>query len=297
MRDYCLALYCYRHIPILLHVHGGKYLDRTPNTLLGSFVRGLLALSNRVILLSARERTLFTSVYGDAIQSRISILHNFVSFEEAPSHKLLRTPEKQKLRAVFVGRLEEEKGLTTIVEALCKSPQLCNSIELDVYGAGSRGAWFCGRMSELLGSNFQYQGVVPRKQVRQSLSQYDVLLMPSLFGEGLPMALLEAMAAGCVPLVSALASVPLVVQANATGILLNPGSSEDLRDKLAWAVRNPGQLAQMSEKGARFVRQSYGAPNFERSLLAIYRSVVAERRPIPPSRGLTGRLRNLQGRS
>ena len=64
IRDSYLVTYCYRKRPIVLHIHGGKYLDRIPNSLLRSLVRRMIRLSNRVILLSEKERRIFTSVYG-----------------------------------------------------------------------------------------------------------------------------------------------------------------------------------------------------------------------------------------
>jgi glycosyltransferase involved in cell wall biosynthesis len=277
IRDSYFVTHCYRKRPIILHVHGGKYLDRRPNSLLSFLVRRMVRLSNRVILLSERERQIFTSVYGIEAQDHISVLPNFVAplDEDALSCSLASRSTNERLRIVFVGRLEHTKGLGTIVDAFAKVPEVRGIIEMDVYGTGSQRDWFCCRMTELLGRNFQYQGVVSRSEVRQRLSQYHLILLPSLFGEGLPMALLEGMAAGCVPLASALASVPTVVQPEVTGILLRPGSADDLADKLTWAVRSREQLIQISHNAAKHIQSNYNPKDFRRSLLAIYRRETA----------------------
>ena len=214
---------------------------------------------------------------GIEVQDHISVLPNFVAplDEDALSRSLASRSTNEKLRIVFVGRLEHTKGLTTIVDACSKVPQVCGMLEIDVYGTGSLRDWFCCKMTELLGSNFRYRGVVSRSQVRQSLSQYDLILLPSLFGEGLPMAMLEGMAAGCVPFASAMASVPTVVQPEVTGILLQPGSADDLANKLMWAVRSREQLVQMSHNAANHIRSNYSPEDFKRSLLAIYRRETA----------------------
>jgi glycosyltransferase involved in cell wall biosynthesis len=143
-------------------------------------------------------------------------------------------------------------------------------VEMDVYGSGSLREWFCGKMGELLSDNFRYHGVRPRSEIRPLLSQYDLIVLPSLFGEGLPMALLEGMAAGCVPVASALASVPIVVQPDVTGLLLQPGSADDLVDKLMWAIGNRDQLLRLSDNAASYVRNNYSPLDYKRSLLAIY---------------------------
>ena len=277
LRDSYLVTYCYRKRPIVLQVHGGKYLDRLPNALLRSLVKQMMQLSNRVLFLSEKERRTFISVYGLQTQDHISILPNFVASldEDAFSRSLASRSTNEKLRIVFVGRLEHMKGLTIIVEACSKLPQICTMLEMDVYGTGSLRDWFCSRMTELLGSNFRYRGVVSRSQVRQSLPQYNLILLPSLFGEGLPMALLEGMAAGCVPFASALASVPTLVQPDVTGVLLEPGSADDLANKLIWAVRSRDQLVQISHNAANHIRSTYSPKDFTRSLVAIYRHETA----------------------
>jgi glycosyltransferase involved in cell wall biosynthesis len=237
----------------------------------------MIRLSNRVLFLSEKERRTFISVHELQTQDHISVLPNFVTplDEDALSHSLASRSTSEKLRIVFVGRLEYMKGLTIIVEACSKLPQICSMLEMDVYGTGSLRDWFCSRMTELLGSNFRYRGVVSRSQVRQSLPQYNLILLPSLFGEGLPMALLEGMAAGCVPFASALASVPTLVQPDVTGVLLEPGSADDLANKLTWAVRSRGQLARISHSAANHIRSTYSPKDFKRSLVAIYRHETA----------------------
>jgi glycosyltransferase involved in cell wall biosynthesis len=277
IRDYILGAYCYRKKPIVLHIHGGKYIDRIPNFLIRTLIRRLMHFSDRIILLSERERQIFTSVYGLDLQDRISVLPNFVApldVDRLSSRSANRNNTNQKLKVVFVGRLEHEKGLVTIVDAFSKLPQLCGAVELDVYGSGSLGDWFCGKMGELLSDNFRYHGVRPRSEIRPLLSQYDLIVLPSLFGEGLPMALLEGMAAGCVPFASALASVPMVVQPDVTGILLQPGSADDLADKLIWAIGNRDQLVRLSDNAANYVRNAYSPLDYKRSLLAIYQRAL-----------------------
>ncbi len=277
LRDSYLATYCYRKKPIILHVHGGKYLDRCPNSMLKALIKRMIGLSNRVILLSEHERRIFTSVYEIETQDRISVLSNVVPplDEDALSRSLASRSINEKLRIVFVGRLEHSKGLSTIVDACSKMPQVCALLEMDVYGTGSLRDWFCCKMGELLGSNFRYRGVVSRSHVRQSLSQYNLILLPSLFGEGLPMALLEGMAAGCVPFATALASVPALVQPDVTGILLQPGSADDLANKLMWAARSRDQLLQIARNAAKHIRSNYSPKDFKRSLLGIYRCETA----------------------
>ena len=58
--------------------------------------------------------------------------------------------------------------------------------------------FFVAEMTEILGEKFFFGGIVSGAEKRQVLAESDIFLLPSRYGEGLPMALLEAMAAGCV---------------------------------------------------------------------------------------------------
>ena len=58
-------------------------------------------------------------------------------------------------------------------------------------------------------------------------------------------------------------------------MLLQPGSADDLANKLMWAVRSRDQLVQMSHNAANHIRSNYSPKDFKRSLLAIYRRETA----------------------
>jgi glycosyltransferase involved in cell wall biosynthesis len=71
-----------------------------------------------------------------------------------------------------------------------------------------------------------------------------------------------------------LASVPAVVQPDVTGILLQPGSPDDLADKLMWAIGNRDQLIRLSDSAANYVRNNYSPLDYKRSLLSIYQRAL-----------------------
>jgi glycosyltransferase involved in cell wall biosynthesis len=90
-------------------------------------------------------------------------------------------------------------------------------------------------MNEVLGENFKYGGVVSGAEKVKVLCDADVLLMPSRF-EGLPLALLESMAAGCVPVVSNRGSISTVVEDGRNGFLVEPGDLTQIVGKLKFLL-------------------------------------------------------------
>ena len=67
--------------------------------------------------------------------------------------------------------------------------------------------------------NVSYRGVFDSGQTKSILATIDVLVLPSIHGEGMPMAILEAMAAGAVPYATAISSIPEVIEDGSPGFL------------------------------------------------------------------------------
>src|SRR5678816_1608085 len=90
-------------------------------------------------------------------------------------------------------------------------------------------------MTSVLGEDFHYGGIVSGAEKVKALSAADIFLMPSRY-EGLSMALLEAMAAGCVPIVSNRGSMPTVVEDGRNGFLVDPGDITQIVGKLKFLL-------------------------------------------------------------
>lgn len=125
------------------------------------------------------------------------------------------------IRALFAGRIEDSsKGVLWLPEILDGLPA---SITLTVVGDGPdlpklrrRLAGYAQRVS--------FAGAVQPAEIPQVMTEHDVLIMPSRF-EGLGLTLIEAMAGGCVPVVSHIRGVTdTVVEHDTNGILFPVGN-------------------------------------------------------------------------
>ena len=74
------------------------------------------------------------------------------------------------------------------------------------------------------------------REVADELQQMDLLVLPSLFGEGLPMVVLEAMASGVPVVATHVAGIPEAIRHGRDGVLVTPGDSEDLARAIADVV-------------------------------------------------------------
>lgn len=104
-----------------------------------------------------------------------------------------------------------------------------------------------------IGDMIQWTGF--QTDVNQQLDQMDLFVLPSLYGEGLPMVVLEAMA-NAVPVVAAnVEGIPEAVRDGVDGLIFEPGSPQDLADKLASLIGDEQRLKNMSRSALQRQRE------------------------------------------
>ena len=254
--------------PVILHLHGGRYLMQdTATGLLGSAITHLLRSASRIIVLSEaeRERVLSLTPGVDVV-----VLPNAIATEKFPDHEREWGRTKNIL---YFGRLVEAKGLGDMLEASRQLVAQGFKFRFSCCGAGSEREKFIADMTEVLGTNFQYGGVVSGDDKRRVLEDADVFLMPSLF-EGIPVALLEAMAAGCVPVVSNRGSVPSVIEDGRNGFMVDPGDLTQIVGRLKFLLSEGDPGWEDYRRSAReTVRQRFDLVEYTKQLSTIYTEV------------------------
>ncbi len=105
------------------------------------------------------------------------------------------------------------------------------------------------------------------------LALLDLYLMSSQF-EGLPLALLEAMASGLPPVVTAVGGIPEVVEDGVNGHLVRFGDPAALAASAAAVLEDPALARRLGEAARDRVRERFGIERMTRELEAIYRQIV-----------------------
>jgi glycosyltransferase involved in cell wall biosynthesis len=153
---------------------------------------------------------------------------------------------------LFVGRLVEKKGVDVLLEAVAEVP----AVHLTVIGDGPLRGDLERRAEGLgLGERVAFLGQQPSDEVMRHLARALALVVPSTVAsdgdqEGTPVILLEAMAAGTPIIASRLGGIAEQVVHAETGVLVSPGSVEELARALSGAVEHPELLTIMAD-GAR----------------------------------------------
>jgi glycosyltransferase involved in cell wall biosynthesis len=200
---------------------------------------------------------------------------------EVTSEYPLRHKNNQLLRILYLGRLSDfHKGIFKIPDIMNRIDKSFN-VSLSIVGEGHDRQKLENIFSEYrLGSNISFLGPLYKEDVIKELLHHDVLLMPSNF-EGFPIALLEAMASGVVPIVSKLiGSTDLVVNDNINGFIPEKDDLEGFANCIKLLAKNKDLLDRMSRKAWARINEEFSVDRMSQSYLKVindYRDSLFEK--------------------
>jgi glycosyltransferase involved in cell wall biosynthesis len=176
-----------------------------------------------IVVLGPAERAWFTAALTDA---NVFVLPNCVAAEDAWSFE--RCPRSEGyLTILYLGRISLDKGIDIVYDAVRVLKDAGSRIRLVIAGTGPDEHIYVEKFRKLLGDNFTFSGVVRGPAKTHVMKESDVFLLPSKF-EGLPMALLECMAFGLVPVTTGVGSIPSVVVDGKNGLLLRENTAAEV---------------------------------------------------------------------
>jgi glycosyltransferase involved in cell wall biosynthesis len=127
----------------------------------------------------------------------------------------------------------------------------------------------------------QLVGIVDGAEKAELLSEANLFVLPS-YDEGLPMAVLEAMAAGLAVVSSPVGGIPEVVRDGYNGFLITPGDIATLADKLAILASNPLLCKVMGQRSREIAQRELDVKLYIERLVALYESIAS---PSGPGKG------------
>jgi glycosyltransferase involved in cell wall biosynthesis len=277
-------------VPAIVHTfHGFPFHDFQA----APVRRGLVAIERGLGRITDFFFAAGTVVAADAVRLRIAAPHRIRALATVPlddalrpvtaatrahARDLLGIPAAAKVVGT-VARLDAQKSPLDMVEAIAALRRR------DVYmvwiGDGDLRA-----KTELLvarkGLRDRFKLVGDRTDVPAVLPAFDVFAMSSLY-EGLPCAVVEAMACGVPVVATAVNSVPELVIAGKTGIVARAGDPASLSGALAYMLDHPRDAARMAEAGNRHVRDRFRPELLGRDVMDGYELALSFARARPTS--------------
>jgi glycosyltransferase involved in cell wall biosynthesis len=197
-------------------------------------------------------------IQGGLPAARIAVKPNFVD--------VLPPPDLPRSGALFVGRLTAEKGIATLHAALAHAPR----IELDVVGTGPEEAALRNA------PHVRLHGWLRQEAVLERMRAAACLVMPSVWFECFPRALVEAFACGLPVIASRVGALEELIEHGRTGLLFEPGSPPALAEALEWARLHPGAMRAMGLNARAQYEQRYSPQRNYEELMRIYEDAIGD---------------------
>lgn len=259
---------------------GGKYW----NTIIHRTVAPTLMPN----LLAAAEMffTKMTQVYEKTVRRFLCPsefwLQKMIEYgEPAPQFEVLRLPSEFPEEAasggggyvLFVGRLDEGKGLGVLIRAIAECPEL----PLRIAGTGPEEDRF-KHLARMVGAtNVTFLGFIPPKELSSLRRNAEAVIVPSVYYENSPLTILEAMADGIPVIASRIGGIPELIDDEVEGLLANPGDVADWTRALErFRMLNADGRRRMGERGRERIIRNHRWEDHLRALRRIYVSVGAK---------------------
>ena len=243
-----------------------------------SFLSRLIGDARLVVTISSFNRQ-FLARYN-ATGTPVHVVHCGVDPDAWPMREAV-APTAGPLRALCVAALEEKKGHRVLLHALAEAGDRLGRLELDLVGPGALRDELEGLALALgLGRRVRFHGPLTEPDVAQLLRRADLVVLPSIvarsgFMEGIPVALMEALAVGVPVVATRLSGVPELVRDGETGLLAEPGDAADLSSALERTIADPHAAARRALAGRSLVERQFDARVSAERLAALLRGCRA----------------------
>lgn len=233
-------------------------------------------------IVAVSHHTCREAVTQDRIRSpKISVIRNGIDYEafrnptaedRVEVRRDLEIPGSARL-IVNVGRLVREKGQILLIEAMPSVLSHCPDATLAIAGDGPLLAELRNR-AEQLGILEKVRFLGTRSDVPRLLASADLFAYPSQ-SEGLPLALLEALASRVPVVASRFDSTDELLQHNNNALLFEVGDVDEFSNALIFALDHPEEMQQMSQAAFSQIRHSYSVDEMCRCYDELFRSSPA----------------------
>jgi colanic acid/amylovoran biosynthesis glycosyltransferase len=225
-----------------------------------TFLSRKMADARFTIAISRFNREFLLGLPHDA-EPRVEVVHCGIRPED---YQPPLDTEGKRLVVLCVASMRPYKGHEVLLEAFAtdETSPLADA-ELRLIGSGELEPGLREQARRLgIEDRVRFLGSLPEDEVARQIREASVLVLASVVAadgtmDGIPVALMEAMASG-VPVVSTrLSGIPELIQDRDTGLLADPGDSEDLRSVLSETLSDPSAAIQRATAGRALVLREF----------------------------------------
>jgi glycosyltransferase involved in cell wall biosynthesis len=259
---------------VVYQVHGGALPEDffAGSRILTALLHWVLTRPDVVVLLAQVELDAYRQFVPG---QRLEVVPNAINIDPLVTESLSSKPH-DFLHLVYIGRLAENKGIFEMLAALATLKEQGRNMQLTIGGSGPDEEHLRERVLALgLKDRVVFVGPVFGANKDRLWRTGHIFIFPT-YHEGLPYALLEAMAAGAVPITTRVGAIPDVMQDGVHGLLVEAKAPAALVRAIARLDDDRLLLASMAEAGRARVLEHYTVTRLADDFTRIYKLLKVE---------------------
>jgi glycosyltransferase involved in cell wall biosynthesis len=277
-----------RGIPAVIFPRAGSIVDDCRRSAFTrAWARLFFRAARKIVCQSAAWRNFAIQTLGFAPED-VVVIRNWTADREILAIGQQRRPSATPpVRLVFVGWLERNKGVIELIQA-CRDLVARGDFILQIIGDGAA-AGEARELVERFGMTdvIEFRGWLQAAELRRALQDANVFVLPS-WAEGLPNAMIEAMAARVAVVVSAVGAIPEIIDDHRSGLLVPPRDVPALAAALAEIIADDALRNRLADEAYTIAKREFAPESAVDQIVAIIDSVVAPRAHFPGEPGVHG---------
>jgi len=197
------------------------------------------------------------------------------------SPKEFQPDNKPARKTTIIGaacRLVPLKGLMQLIQAVASLGPEFPTLRLEIAGSGPQHEKLEREVDRLsLASQVRFLGW--QTDLRPIIRGWDIFAMPSL-DEGLPVAIIEAMAEGLPVVATSVGGMPELVEEGLTGFLVPPSDVTALANRLRLLILNPTRANAMGAAGRQRANEHFSVDRMVQQVAGIYDSLILQQKGV-----------------
>jgi len=266
-----LSIFGVKNIVVYFHGWDDTYANKIKNsTVLGFFFKRIFQRASMILVLATRFR--------DALLKLGFMPERVHATTTMFDGRIFDGVERQASEArsiIFLSRFVPEKGIYELLEAFSLFANKFPDVNLIMAGDGPERErmehWVKGK--GLVG-RVKFPGYLRGKEKAQVFLNADLFVFPTYHGEGCPVSLLEAMAAGLPVVTTTAGGIPDVFIDKENGLLLRNVSPQEIEQAIVTLLTDDGLSKQMKETNLKWTWENYEAHVVAKKMEDIYTGII-----------------------
>ncbi|WP_088839008.1 glycosyltransferase family 4 protein [Listeria sp. ILCC792] len=252
------------HCKTIFHMHASHFdvFYKKSNRMLRFWIRRTFNQTDHVVVLSGE----WAEFYRRLTKTPISVIQNAVHLPEKPLYN------KKARTIVTFGRIGERKGSYDLLKVAARIQPAFPDVRFVLYGDGEIEK-VTAQIDKLGLTNVALGGWISKEDQQVILKASMLHFLPS-YHEGLPMAILETMAAGIPNISTHIGGIADVIEHQQNGILTAPGDVANMTNQLTKLLEQPALREKYAESARQKIASGFSIETYHTNWSAFYNQLI-----------------------